>query len=495
MDALRRDLADSVGPAEQMHAYVGDQLDVSRNSVAGESARAGSRWPLRLLYGSGAIASGVKLTPMTMLLMLYYNQVVGLSAWSVSLVLMISLIFDALFDPLLGHVSDGWRSRWGRRLPFMYASALPLPILFVLLWMPPRGWPEGGLLGYFAACLVGVRFFDTFFELPHIALVPELTADPQERTRLFTMRSFVESAAGLTTSLLAYNVFLKPRADGSGGVLSAEGYPVLALACGIAIFVSIVLCTVGLHRLAPPQPSDQITVRRPGGFRHVLAVVGDRSFLQLMLAAALVAMSSGVSSNLNTYMMIYYYKFSQAEISFITAPAMLAFFLVGFTPVFCMAVGKARSVALLCVVQILSFAIPILLCALDLAPPASPTLGVLVMLQAALGPTSIAMILIILSTMIADLVEGIEKATGQRSEGLLLSGVSFVRKLTSGVGTLAAGAILALSAFPQGAGSRDVDPATLDAMAMGYLLSKAAFVTLTIIVVLKYRERRRLASD
>ena len=58
---------------------------------------------------------------------------------------MASLVIDAFSDPIVGYWSDNFRSRWGRRHPFIYASAVPLAIGYALLWMPPAGLGDSGL--------------------------------------------------------------------------------------------------------------------------------------------------------------------------------------------------------------------------------------------------------------------------------------------------------------------------------------------------------------
>ena len=83
---------------------------------------------VKLLYGLGSAAFGVKDNGFTVLLMLFYNQALGVPAATVGLAVMIALIVDAIFDPLIGAWSDNVRSRLGRRHPFMYASAIPIAV-------------------------------------------------------------------------------------------------------------------------------------------------------------------------------------------------------------------------------------------------------------------------------------------------------------------------------------------------------------------------------
>jgi hypothetical protein len=82
----------------------------------------------RFFYGLGSVAFGVKDNGFSYMLMLFYNQVLGVPAKLVALALLTALVFDAVIDPVIGHLSDNLRSRWGRRHPFMYAAALPVAL-------------------------------------------------------------------------------------------------------------------------------------------------------------------------------------------------------------------------------------------------------------------------------------------------------------------------------------------------------------------------------
>ena len=69
--------------------------------------------------------------------MLFYNQILGLSASLCGVVFLVASIVDGISDPLVGAYSDRIRSRWGRRHPLMLASALPLAVAFYSLYQPP----------------------------------------------------------------------------------------------------------------------------------------------------------------------------------------------------------------------------------------------------------------------------------------------------------------------------------------------------------------------
>jgi GPH family glycoside/pentoside/hexuronide:cation symporter len=142
----------------------------------------------KLFYGFGSIAYGAKDGAFKSFLLIYYNQVVGLPAGLVAGAILLALVADSLLDPLIGQISDGLRSRWGRRHPFMYASALPTAGSFLLLFMPPENWSQPALFGYIVVVSILVRSFIALYEIPSSALGPELSADYDERTSIMAYR-------------------------------------------------------------------------------------------------------------------------------------------------------------------------------------------------------------------------------------------------------------------------------------------------------------------
>lgn len=108
--------------------------------------------------------------------------------------------------------------------------------------------------------IFAVRFFDTFFELPHQALAPELAQAYDERTNLLALRHFFLVAGGLGMTVLAYQVFLKERPDGTGGVLARDGY-----------FASAAQQRLALQRASRAgarRPRSAARSRRAGSVRH-----------------------------------------------------------------------------------------------------------------------------------------------------------------------------------------------------------------------------------
>lgn len=147
---------------------------------------------LKVAHGIGAAAFGIKNNGFDYFLLFFYGTVIGLEPGLVGLAILIALVFDAISDPLVGYWSDNFRSRWGRRHPFMYAAALPVALSYFLLWNPPD-LGQSGLFAYLTLMAILIRTFITFYETPSSSLIPELSRDYAERT---SIQSYRFSSAG-----------------------------------------------------------------------------------------------------------------------------------------------------------------------------------------------------------------------------------------------------------------------------------------------------------
>jgi Na+/melibiose symporter-like transporter len=121
---------------------------------------------LRLAYGVGSVADGVKNATFNAFLVLYYTTVLGLPGTLSGLAIFIALCFDAVSDPLVGSLSDNFHSRFGRRHPFMFFAALPMALCMYALFAPPEGLDQAGLFVWLVTFAIGVRLFLTFYMVP-----------------------------------------------------------------------------------------------------------------------------------------------------------------------------------------------------------------------------------------------------------------------------------------------------------------------------------------
>ena len=164
-------------------------------------------------YGAGGIIPIALFNIAGILVGLMGNISLGLSAFWLGFILIIPRLWDAFSDPIIGHLSDNTRTRWGRRRPYLLIGGILVAVFFVVMWWIPKGdmvrawFPTES--GFHAFQLVYILFtlllFFTavnIFEIPHGALGMEMTTDYHERTRLFSAKSFVGNLFAMSTPWL-----------------------------------------------------------------------------------------------------------------------------------------------------------------------------------------------------------------------------------------------------------------------------------------------------
>jgi Na+/melibiose symporter-like transporter len=408
----------------------------------------------KLAYGFGAVAFGVKNNGFDYFLLIFYSQVMGVDAPLVGLALLIALLFDAFSDPVVGYLSDNTHSRWGRRHPWMYASALPVAICYFLLWAPPAGLTGNALFPYILVLAVLIRVLITFFEVPSSALSAELTGDYDERTSLFSYRYFFGWTGGTLMATIALAVFLAPTEAIPNGLLNKQGYGTYGIVASLLILISILVTALGTHRqiphFKPAPPKVAMSLKRI--FLEIYQTLADRSFLALFLAALFGAVAAGLSAGLSFYISGYFWEFSTDQISVLSFSIIISAFVALFlAPVLSRRIGKKRGAV---VVGIIAFTIapaPVVLRLLGLMPEnGDPALFPIIWLAVVTEVTLVITLSILTSSMMADLVEASEIRTARRSEGVLFAATTFARKAVQGFGVLAASAVLTVAQFPKG---------------------------------------------
>lgn len=425
-------------------------------------------------YAFGAVAYGVKDAGFGTFLLLFYNQVVGLPSATVGLVVMAALLIDAFVDPAVGFLSDRTRTRWGRRHPWMYASALPIMAGWVLLWNPVASLGQGATLAWLFVSAVLVRTAVSCYEVPSVALTPELSSDYDERTRIMAWRYLFGWAGGLTMLVSAYLYFLAPTAAHPNGLLNRQGYIGFSLLGATLMGLAILVSAAGTHREIPNLPHPPIVRQTLAeNFRELAQTVRNRAFAILMLAGLCAYTVQGISYAMSTYLYTYVWGFRGTMFVYATA-ALFGGVLIAF--VAAPRIGKrlskptaaATAVVLGATFNILPYALRLLHLLPSVGEPALlPVLMGFFVVATACNVTAF----ILGASMMADVVEDSELRTGRRSEGVFFAGSFFVQKCTSGIGIFLAGVILAVAGFPEKAVPGQVPVATVDRLTLTFGLT------------------------
>lgn len=449
---------------------------------------------VKYFYGAGAIAFGVKDNGFSVLLLLYYNQVLGLEAGLAGLALMLALFADAVTDPVVGYLSDHTRTRWGRRHPYMYAAALPVALSYGLLWNPPAELSQMQLFAWLLTVAILVRTFITFYEIPSTALVAELTDDYDARTSYMSLRYFFGWYGGLGLMLLAFALLFQPSAEHPVGQLNPEGYRTYGLVAASIMFVAILVSALGTHRAIPrlQQPAERRRTTVAGAIREIGETLNSRSAIVLLTAGVLVAVVTGLSYALGPYFNTFFWELSADQISVLVFSMFLAAAAaLGLAPWLSRRFDKRRAAVWTAIAMIVLLPVPYAARLAGLFPETgSPLLLPLLFLFNGLNVTLFITWSILVAAMIADVVEDSQVRTGRRAEGVFFAANTFVVKCVSGIGLFASTGILALAGFPRRAEQGAVAADVLRNLVFLYVGALTVLVLAAIACVLAYRITR-----
>ncbi|MEM9939595.1 MAG: MFS transporter [Pseudomonadota bacterium] len=448
----------------------------------------------RIAYGVGGAAGGIKNNGFDYVLLLFYSQVLGLSAFYVAAAIWIALIFDAVSDPVVGYWSDNLRTRLGRRHPFMYIALVPIALAYFFVWNPPADLGQLHLFFWLLAMTVATRIMYTLFEVPHHALAAELSQDYDERTSLMSFRYFFAWVGGLTVQIILFLFLLEPSEGDPSGYFHIDGWHTYGLLGATTIFFAIAITTFGTHRHIPhlKAPPPQRVLKPAQVFGEIFQIFTNPSFRALFIASLFGFLATGISATLNQYINGFFWELTSDQIGIITFSVYVSAILaLVIAPVAGKALGKKKAAI---VVGALAFTIapaPVLARQFGLMPPnGTDALFYTVLFITLIDVALIIAYQMLAASMIADIVEQNELKTGRRSEGIFFAGITFIRKLSQGIGVLTASFILGIAAIVPGMRLAETSPESIRMLGWGYGLMLLLIWTLMLISISFYRISR-----
>ncbi|MEO1188320.1 MAG: MFS transporter [Pseudomonadota bacterium] len=448
----------------------------------------------RMAFGVGGAAGGIKNNGFDYVLLLFYSQILGLPGWWVAGAIWIALIIDAVSDPVVGYWSDNLRSKLGRRHPFLYAAAIPVAIAYFFVWNPPTGLEGSSLFAWLLTLTIIVRVGYTLFEVPSLSLAAELSQDYDVRTMLMSYRYFFAWIGGLTIQVMLFAVFLEPSEGDAQGFQHIPGWNTYGLVAAIAIFSAIAITALGTHHRIPnlkkPPAKRDLTLAKI--FSEIWETLSNPSFRALFIATLFGLLATGISATLNQYINSFFWNFTGDQLALLT---MAVFVSSGMAlvvaPIAGRAWGKKRAAIIIGLLAFTLAPAPIFARLFGLLPEnGTPELFYIILTITVFDIALIIAYQMLAASMVTDIVEESELKTGRRSEGTFFAGITFIRKLSQGIGVLTASLILAAASIAPGTRVEDASPASVASLGWGYATTLLTVWMLMIFAISFYRISR-----
>ena len=474
--------------------------DTTAQAATPAPARKLSRWTMAA-YGFGSIAETLHSKVFSIFLIFYYQQIIGISGTLAGLAMLISTIFDAVDDPVIGALSDRTRTRWGRRHPFIILAAVPVAVTFFALFNPPSGLSQTQAFVWLLVFLILARLAMTCYVLPLTALGAEMARDYAQRSTMYAITTVFSAIGGTIVVVVAYRVFFPTTEQFNPGMLNPAGYSQLGLYFGIALVVVIAGCVAGTWReiaYLPDHIAQQHRFSLPQVLRELRQVFGNVSFRAIFFGDLLVTLVLTIDHVFTPYMLLHFWGLTTEQTSMLGPFALLGLFVgAALVPPVTRWLDKKMT---LIVSAFLGTILSNVLVALRLLDPSwfpangAPVLFWLIVASNFFVLTVVPMIYSSVSSMFADIVDEHELEVGERREGLVFAASLFKSKVTTAFGVLIGGAILDLIHFPKAAVAGTVPPETLWRMGLLQGPASAVFVLLGLAMYMGYKlDRERHA--
>lgn len=445
---------------------------------------------IKIAYGTGSVAPGAFNT-LAGLVMFFYNQIMGVPATVVGFALSAMIFSDAISDVVIGRATDQTRTRIGRRHPFMIAALILTPLAFYARWHPPADWSVPAMFWYVYLTGLAVNLSFSLFEIPSNALGPELAMAYHDRTVLISYRWMLGAVATALSSVLVYGVFLKATPEFPVGQLNAAGYGPLSLAITAMIVISMATMILGTWKAIPRlhQPAGTNVLSPAAQIRGILATFKNRNFGVAVLSGLISGLQLGLESGLRLYLQTFFWGLQAKDVLVLSLLGVLHPVVAAIVaPRLSARFGKRRTCMALFFASIAIGHMPMLLRLMGVLT-LTPSTGLLYVLGGFAFVAGVCSIggFIVVSSMIADIVEDVQVRTAERSEGLLITADSFPNRIMNSISASLPGLLLAWVAFPAQASPGPEALAKMTQLAWVYMPLMAAISTSSVAVWAFYR--------
>ena len=393
----------------------------------------------KFAYGIGAVGKDMVYMLSASYILYYYQDIMGVSAVAMGIILFVARVFDAFNDPIMGVLVAKTKTRWGKFRPWLFVGTVLNAIVLYLMFAAPPTLSGSGLVAYAATTYIlwGVTY--TMMDIPYWSMVPAFTESGREREGLSAL---ARSCAGVGSAIISIITVLSVSALGkmAGGTTATDierlGYKYFAL-CIAVLFV--IFTTITCAKIKEKSSVEMQTASVKEMFK---ALVQNDQAMTMVVAIVMINTALYITSNL----VIYFFKYDFSPAQWQANYTLFNTFGGGFQILAMMILFPLlRKFMNTMKIFYVSFTMAMVGYVILLGIAFSGTQQVyLLLIPAFLIMSAIGMLNVIVTVFLANTVDYGELRNHRRDESVICSMQTFVYKLASGVAALAASVVISI---------------------------------------------------
>lgn len=414
---------------------------LERNMSSGKSFGTGDK----IGYMLGDFGNSLLFNFIGSYLLVFYTDAFGISAAAVGTLMMVSRVWDAINDPIMGVIVDKRKAgKDGKFRPYLKYMGVPLGIFTILTFLVIPNMPENMKLPYAYITYIGFGMAYTAINIPYGSLASVMTSDPVERTSLSTWRNLGSTFSmillmGLTPKLIF-------EADNS---VSVKGFIIAAIIYAIVANVC--------YRLTYKMTTERVVhevkegeVEKISLMETIKALVKNKALMGLIISSLGTLTAVFLPSALNTYLFKDYFK-APGLLGIAGMVGMLAIFVaLPLTTKLVAKFGKKNVATYTLIISIVAYGIMVFV------PSKNPMVYIALTTVSGIGTAFFNMLI---WALVGDAIDYQEYITGKREEGTVYAAYSLARKLVQAIVGSIGGFALAAIGYQSGVATQTAEVA------------------------------------
>lgn len=441
----------------------------------------------KFAYGIGAVGKDMVYMLSASYILYYYQDIMGVSAWAMGIILLVARVFDAFNDPIMGVIVAKTKTRWGKFRPWLLIGTLTNAVILYLMFSAPTSFTAGGLVAYAAVTYIlwGVTY--TMMDIPYWSMVPAFTESGKERENLSAL---ARSCAGVGSAVITIITVMCVSGLGKwlGGANDGEverlGFQAFAAIVAVLFVIFTVITCVCIKEKSSV---DMQTASVKEMFR---ALIQNDQAMTMVAAIVLINTALYITSNL----LIYFFKYDFSGAGWKADYTLFntfggAFQILAMMILFPLLRKFMSTIKVFYVSFTMAFCGYLILLFLTTG---GVTNVYFLLVPAFLIMSAIGMLNVIVTVFLANTVDYGELKNKRRDESVIFSMQTFVVKLASGISALVASLVLTVC---QISSDETVEAAVSGSARIGLRMSMTLIPIFVLIIAVIIFRRHYILTD